>query len=98
MLTKGLQASFLVLFASLPQASILGSFGKPLSAFDMQDPQRLLEYLQLYNESLVQTINVMRILIILLLFGLGGVLGICYRVLRDMQVVLKDEAEEKRTG
>lgn len=47
MLTKGLQASFLVLFASLLQASILGSFGRPLSAFDMQDPQRLLEYLQL---------------------------------------------------
>ncbi len=96
MLTTCLQASSFVLLASLPQTSSLGSFGKPLSTFDVQDPQKLLEYLQLYNESLVQTIIIMRIVIILLLFVLGGALSLCYRALRDVQAALESGVGERK--
>ena len=79
----------------LPSAPVLGSFGFPRSVEAIQNPERLLQYLQDYNGALHRTINVLHFFLFIFVFWFSMAL---YRLCTALKKAMAEKPEPNEKG
>lgn len=83
----------LVLWICLPQTPSLSTFGYPEEAADVNTPEKVLKYLQRYNDALVRVIDVVKFSLFIVIFW---VISSALRVMSAYKDVLdKDIFKQK---
>ena len=72
----------MILWFSLPNTSYLVSFGYPNDVFDIESKEKLLKYLQDYNDAIVKTTKVLHYMILITTFWLISILFLVIKYLK----------------
>ena len=86
---------FLYLWFLLPSTPSLSTFGYPQTEADIENPQKLLRYLQWYNREIVRTVEIVHWAIFFGVFLVGASIEAALRGFRVNDGVALDSTDKK---